>query len=122
MTEQKSNDIAGLFQKDNGKHRGATVDVKAFEKLVEGAEKGMAALKETSVTLPMAIVNERLGTTARYSHGLAYRLKNLKETKAILAEHNMTVGSRIKDKAGYAAPIEKQMLAFTKVKITKEKD
>jgi len=102
------------FSIDAGRAGKATIDLAKLEAVLEDAKKAMEALTEkakreiTSVSMPLATFNKRMGLSGHNAHSLAYRLEERAATAAVLAKFNMRLGRRGK----YDAAIEKQAIAF----------
>lgn len=110
-SEEASSD--DIFEVDTGKKgRGkSAIDIDKFKDCLERVEAAMEKLDSNAVKITLTQINKLLGTSVSNNNSFAYRLKTGKDTKPILAEHNLYVGSR----GSWNGAIEDQRIAFVKL-------
>ena len=102
------------FEVDTGPARRSQIDIGKLENVVAEAVKAMKQLSEakqtsvTSIKLPLAKFNEKLGINTHNAHSLVYRIMTSKQTKPILEKYNIRLARR----GAYNAPVENQAIAF----------
>lgn len=107
--EEASDDI---FEVDTGKKGSgkSAIDLDKFKDMIDKVEAAIDKSETNAVKISLANINKLLGTSVSNNNSFAYRLKTGRETKPILAEHNLYVGSR----GSWNGPVEDQRIAFVK--------
>jgi len=107
--EQPASD--DIFEIDTGKKgRGkSAIDLDKFKDLIDRVEAAMERL-DGPVKIKLGEINKLLGTSVSNNNSFAYRLKTGRDTKPILTDHNLYVGSR----GSWNGPVEEQRIAFVR--------
>jgi hypothetical protein len=110
--EQPQTDSEGIFEVDTGKKgKGkASINIEKFRELIDKVEAAMVNLNSNAVRISITEINKMLGTAVSNNNSFAYRLKTGRDTKPILEEHNLYIGSR----GSWNGPVEDQKLAFVR--------